>query len=254
MRFKLTVVMIVGGVVLAGFGVYEGLLALQSSAQPQFLTCQELIEDGPGGNRHVTMGDYLLCDWAFVYEVNEDVPDDWTNIWVPAVPLGGPFHQRLQAIFQADPNYEGELPTPKDYLIVSSREIEDERQLIALAQADVMQGMVVSGFSSLGSEEKRILTEQFPGIEVDGVQIFQHGRRPFSQALLVAMIGGGLVLVLAGGLIGAWPLISGRRASSPLPASQRADEAPEQPSPQPAEQDTFTAPEDDRGPYNQTDA
>ena len=69
---------------------------------------------------------------------------------------------------------------------------------LAVADRETVQGMVVNEIESLDSEEKRILSESYPGIDFDRCTIFEHGRKPKGMGMIAAYIGGGGLLALLG--------------------------------------------------------
>ena len=61
-------ILVGGGGFLAYMGVQEARLRSAPSEQPQVVSCEELSENGPGANAFVEMQDFILCDFAYVYE------------------------------------------------------------------------------------------------------------------------------------------------------------------------------------------
>ncbi len=156
MRFVLALV--IGGGVLLFFGVQEIRLSSATDAEPQAITCAELAASGPGQNAHVVMGDFLLCSFAFVYEEKNN---KWSKVWVPAVPLGGEFHQQLLSMLDAEGNLSGEPPMPTDVkVIVKTSDVSNNDDLSNMGDQDTLQGVVINNIESLGSENNEILRER----------------------------------------------------------------------------------------------
>lgn len=195
--FRLLLALIVIGGVLVFLGFQEMRLASAAKPDPQTIKCADLIASGPGENAHVVLTDYVMCDFAFVYEGQEG-GKTWTNVWVPVVPLGGEFHQEVLKLV-AEGKDLSNIPMPRDIrVIVKSSHVENEGALASLAGKDTIQGMIVNKISSLGSKEKKILTESYPGVNFDNVYILEHDRTPASGAKSFGMMGGGAVLALMG--------------------------------------------------------
>lgn len=194
MRFVLALV--IGGGVLLFFGIQEIRLSSATDVEPQKITCAELSTNGPGENAHVVMGDFLLCSFAFVYEEKNN---KWTKVWVPAVPLGGEFHQQLLAKIDAEGNLIGEPPVPTDVkVIVKSSDVSNSDELSNMGDQDTLQGVVINNIESLGTEEKKILRESYPTVKFDECWILEVGRKPATMAKIAGLCGGGLALAAAG--------------------------------------------------------
>jgi hypothetical protein len=197
MRLKLVILGV--GAMLAWMGFEEFKLGRVASSEPQLITVAELESHGPGDNAHVELADFLLSEQAFVYESREG-SSTWTKIWIPALPLGGEHHQQLlllvdnQGMFTTD-----DLPLPKSIgVIVKSSKIKNEKQLETLAAADTLTGLIVNEIDSLGSEERRLLAQSYPGIDLGNVYILEHGRKPAGAGKIFGFMGSGALLVLIG--------------------------------------------------------
>ena len=174
---RFVLVLIIIGAVLTFAGVQEMRLASGAKPEPQEISCSQLIQNGPGDNAHVLLKDFLITP-AFVYETGKS--GNWKTVWVPAVP------HTTQAI-------------PSEFrVIVKSSRIRSEAELDALANQDTLQGLVMNKIASLGSKEKKILTQNYPKTDFDKVIILEHGRKPASAGKSFGMIGGGLVLAALG--------------------------------------------------------
>ena len=196
--FRILLVMVIGGAALVFAGVQEMRLAGSAKAEPQAISCAKLIESGPGDNAHVKMGDFLLSTGAICIQEGKN-GGKWQNVWVPAVPLNGAYHQKLVESIGADGKLAGPMPIPDDIrVIVKSSKIGGEQQLETLADQDTLQGMVVNKIASLGSKEKKILAESYPGVNFDKCLIIEHGRTPASSGKSYGMMGGGALLSVLG--------------------------------------------------------
>lgn len=197
MRFKLVIVGL--GAMLAWMGYQEWKLGSGASSAPQLITCAELETTGPGDNAHVELADFLLTEQAFVYESREG-SSTWNKIWIPAVALGGEYHQQLVELADAEGKVmTDDLPVPRSIgVIVKSSRIKNEKQLGRLAAADTLTGLIVNEVESLGSDERRLLAQSYPGIDLDNVYILEHGRAPAGAGKILGFLGGGSLLVLIG--------------------------------------------------------
>lgn len=195
MRFILAM-FVIGGV-LVFFGVQELRLRSATEDQPQSIPCGTLAAEGPGENAHIVLQDFLLCDFAFVYE---EKGSSWSKVWVPAVPLGGEYHLSLLSQVDGEGRFQGQLPLPKNVnVIVKSSSVSNESELDSLANQETLQGVIVNEIESLGSEEKGILKDSYPGVDFDQCWILEVGRKPASTGKMAGLFGGGLGLVAVGG-------------------------------------------------------
>jgi hypothetical protein len=202
--YRIVIAMIVLGGVLTYWGYQEMSLASKTDPTPQEITCQELSDSGPGDNAHVVMSDFLLCTMAYVYEGVGDSDTAYKTVWVPAVPLGGAYHQMLLSMLDDEGNLQGNMPLPRDLaVLVKTSKVTSGEALDRLADRDTLSGLVINEIASLGSQEKKILIDSYPGVDFDKVWILEHGRKPAGAGKMYGLMGGGLALMLVGLGIGA---------------------------------------------------
>jgi hypothetical protein len=205
---RFIIAMIVGGGVLVFMTVQDLRLRSIAKDKPQYITCADLQAKGPGENVHVMLGEYLLCSFSYVYE--EKSAGTWSKVWVPAVPVGGAYHQQLLAQVDEQGNVPDNFPLPNDVkVIIKSNDVDNEAELLALGNQQTLQGMVVNLVDSLGSEEKKILQESYPSVNFDECYIIEVDRKPASTGKLLGTGLGGLGLMAAGGFI----FLAGRRSA-----------------------------------------
>jgi hypothetical protein len=196
---RFIIAMVVGGGFLVFMTVQDWRLKSTAKDKPQFITCADLEAKGPGENAHIMLGEFMLCSFAYVYE--EKSPGNWSKVWVPAVPVGGAFHQQLLTQVDDQGNLTGDMKLPTGVkVIVTSKDVDNETELLALGDKQTLQGMVVNLIESLGSEEKKILQENYPSVNFDDCYIVEVDRKPASTGRLLATGFGGLALMAAGGI------------------------------------------------------
>lgn len=205
-RIKFLVV--IGGIALFVYGVQEMRLASAASKDPQTLSCAELAAKGPGDNAHVVLTDFLLCDQAFIYETkSKSKSSEWKRVWVPLVPRDGDYVRKILAMANPD----GPLPPPTDIrVLLKTSRVKDARELDPLGSSKSLTGLITNKIDSLGTKERKMLEESYPGIDFTKCYILDHDRKPASSGQIAGALGGGALLVLAGG---AW-LLAGRRQSA----------------------------------------
>lgn len=215
--FRIKLALVVGGVVLTFFGIQEMRLSASSGSEPQKLSLAQLESRGYGDNAWVEMGNFVLCDWDYVYSEKNGM---WQEVWVPAVPLDGEFYQGLLAMLDEDGNWPQGVPVPKPTdvkLVVNLPDARSERDMERVGMRDTIRGMIVNEIESLGSDEKRLLSKSYPGIDFDTCYIFEQGREPSSAGKMLAFIGGGVSLFLLGA---GWFWLGRGKPGAPTPVGR----------------------------------
>lgn len=197
MRFILAI--FVGGGFLCYMGYQEVVLRGVAKAEPQVMTVQQLINDGVGDNANVTLQDFIVCSWAYVYKGREGSMD---TIWVPLIPVGGEYHQKLQAAFDENGELIGELPPLNDVRVVlKSSDISNEAELTHLGDAETVSGMVINEVESMSGEELSLMRESYPGTNSAKIQLVEHNRKPKGWGAVFGFFGGGGALIAVGGFL-----------------------------------------------------
>ena len=192
---RIKIVIPVLGALLILVGYQESRLNALARPEPQTITCAQLAHAGPGDNLHVKMVDFLFSAGTFVYEYKQrQPPTKYTQVWIPAVPLGSAYHQQLQTL--ADQGKLPEAPGPTDFrIIVKSASVHNENDLHRMGERQAIQGMVINKIARIGGKERKLLEEGYPGVDLDNCWILQEGRKPAgSQMITFYYVGGGLLL------------------------------------------------------------
>lgn len=204
------------GAVLIYFGIQENSLASAADEKPQVITCEQLATAGPGDNAHVTLTDFVLWTDAFVYEEEGSVVKKWSRVWIPAVPEGGEAHQAaVEAVEEFGRN--ATIPPPKNIRIIVQANAANENEVERLAERDALTGLVINRISDLGSEERGILEQSYPGVDFDHVWIIQEGRKPASGAKVAFMIGLGVLGCVIGLVLAVVQVGKQEKAAQPAP-------------------------------------
>lgn len=177
-RGKIIVMAIAAGVFIAGW--MEWQLKTVAKNQPQTLSAAELAARGPGNNAHVVLTNYDLCD-NFVYETSTKFGGSWKKVWVPIVPSGQGCGAQIQ-------------------IILTDTTVKSPEQLATLGGR--VQGLVINKVASLGSKEKKLLSETYPGVDFSRVWIVHNGRQTWSPWAVMAMLGGSGFTIL--GVLASW--------------------------------------------------
>jgi hypothetical protein len=182
--------LLVAGGVLIFVGVQEYQLSKVAKAEPQTITCAQLVAHGPGDNAHLRLTEFEFTD-NYVYQ-EQKRSTDWKASYVPAVP----------------PRVKDDPGVRTIKVLVKSTAARNEDQLYALGQAPI-DGVVINTVSSLGRDEKRLLKESYPGVDFDACWIIHADKKPASRGKLMGLLGGGTGLaVLSAALL----LAAGKKA------------------------------------------
>ena len=198
---RIKLLLVIGGIVLAFFGVQEARLASGAKPEPKAITCGELSASGPGDNAHVSVSDCLPLTQAFVYESkSKSDTSTWSTVWVPVVPRDGEYVKMLRDKVAAGEDLKANLPPPTDIrVLLKSKKVHNQGELAMIESAETLTGLVTNKTESIGSQEKKYLSESYPGIDFTKCYILDHERKPAGSAQIAGMIGGGAVLALLGG-------------------------------------------------------
>lgn len=194
---RILLALIIGGGILGWMGIQEMRLASGAKATPQDITCDKLASEGCGDNANVHVTDFLVCDAAYVYQ-EEKRGKSWNKVWVPLLPKNEETKQYFVNAIAAQA--KGQQPTmPRNIrVIVQTSKVKSESDMNHFCDNVELTGTVVNSIASLGSEERKILEESYPGVDFKNVQIIEHDRQPASAEKSFGMIGGGAVLAGAG--------------------------------------------------------
>ena len=189
-RFKL-VPLVIGGV-LFFIGWQEWRLGTKAKAQPQVISAADLAARGPGANAHIILTDFAPSSGAYVYQANKGVGGSvqgrWQKVWVPAVAGGvSPFGMQPGGLLGNDIR-----------IILKTTKAGDENELRGIVLQPRLQGLVVNEIETMSGDEKKKLSESYPGVDFTRCWILEIGREPAGVPKVLGLMGGGGMLFLAG--------------------------------------------------------
>ena len=179
-------------VVGVGSAMSAGHLNRGAKDTPQSITCDQLAAFGPGDNAHVELTDFRLCIDAYVYRRKLT---GWKGVWVPAVA------KTAADAWEQETEAGGAPKVPR--VIVKLPKAKNGRDVARAAEQATIRGVIVNRVESLGGEEKRLLSEKYPGIDFDRCWILQSGRRPAGSGGVLILLG----FAAVAGLVGLWPVL-----------------------------------------------
>lgn len=170
-------IIVIGGMIFI-YGCREWQLKTVAKEMPRTISAAELADRGPGNNAHIILTGFSLCD-DFVYETENSKSGPWKKVWVPAVPAGQPFNSGNVRIIITDSTCRNQAD-------------------VASMSFGTLQGLVINKVSSLGSKERKLLEESYPGSNFSTCWIVERGRKPMAAGLVVSLMGGGGFVALFG--------------------------------------------------------
>lgn len=197
---RLILALMIGGGALGFFGLQEMRLAAASSEQPQTLSCSDLEKNGPGKNAHIHLTKFTFTRHYIFERDKNNANADCKTVWNPLVATDGAYFRSLKVLVAAGKLKPSEAQDPTNILVLmKTHKIPNESLRESFVEnTNTLDGMVINDIDSLKGEEKRLLEDSFPGADFSKVWIFEEGREPASPAKYLAMLGGGLALILAG--------------------------------------------------------
>lgn len=143
----------------------EQTLASLASPTPQKITLQQLIDNGPGDNIHVTVTQLQFgLDWVY-----EEKNQRWERVWIPIYP---------------DRNAE----LRKEFrVIVRTSDTPDEAAANQFCQQTELTGLIVNSIHQLRSPEIIVLEQGFPKIDASQILVLDTSRKLSSPRALALL-------------------------------------------------------------------
>jgi hypothetical protein len=196
------------GGVLCFIGYQDFKASEGAAAEPQAASLIKLEHGIDPPNKHIEIGEHVAVYDALVYTYEEEgfssEVDESTRIqycFYPIVSLAHPF---VTTVLGSDGK-----PLHEE---ITSENLEDFKVVIrtgrfdkvgdlprhTLAREEKVSGLIFNGWGSLDAEDKRLLKEMFPKVELEKLIIVHENRQPASTAFSFGMIGGGGLLAIVG--------------------------------------------------------
>lgn len=211
--FRLKLLLLIGGGVLAFLGFQEYQLSAGTSVEPEAIELSTIEDGGVPENPYLEIGPHWALYGGSVYEYRQgrfetgepELSTDVTHTYYPIVSDSHPFIQTLASLEErygslADAPEE-EFPELRGNIAVLVKtkvfdtigDIPD-----GFDRSEGIQGLVINRISSLDSKERELLLSSFPDLDIDQLAILEQNREPASQERSFGMMGGGALLSLLG--------------------------------------------------------
>jgi hypothetical protein len=204
------------GGVLCYIGYTEHKLSKNTSETPVPTNLVQLEYGVDPPNNHIEIGEHVAVYDALVYcirqgkyehgEPGPNKPVEYT--YYPVISMSHPFVKSMKDL--GDKDYDQLTPEEQDQLtlkdfkvIVRTCRFDTVGDLPeSFATEEKVTGMIVNEISSLGYQERNLITETFPGLDTDKLLILQENRKPSSASFSSGMmLGGGFLMVIGGVLL-----------------------------------------------------
>lgn len=201
------------GGVLAFLGYQEYKVSEGTSQEPVPVSLAKLEHGIDPANNHIEIGEHMAVWDALIYEYEQtfkdptgDLPQTKVNfVYYPIVSGSHSLAQKIDELNKRNPESItqeeiDELTSEKFKVLVRTSRFKTVGQVPqgGLEKHDKVKGLVVNEISSLGREERRLLKDSFPTLDVKDVLILQEGREPAGPVKSFGLMGGGGVLILVG--------------------------------------------------------
>lgn len=206
---RVQLVLIVLGGVLVFVGYQDYRVSSGTTAEPASVDLAALEQGQAADNNHMQIGEHFALYPAAVYEYESSgEPDPNTKVkkcYYPIISLKHPFVAALAKLAEEHGGLEkipDNVPPPdiRDFaVLVKTRRFKTVGAIPdGLDGETSVQGLVINRISSLGSEEEKLIKENFPTANLDKVLILEDGRKPASMVKWLGFMLGGLALAAVG--------------------------------------------------------
>ena len=212
MAFRLKLIIIVAGGALGYIGYEEYTVSSKTGATPMEVELADLEKSTQLENNFVRIGKHWSLYPATIYEYETDShvtrnPPSNSKVnhaYYPIISNSHPIFFKIQQLFV---RYGNEANIPDDQwpdinqftVLVKTNKFKTIGSIPDdWVESDLVQGLVINRIENLDSEEKNLIRQNFPQIDLEQVLIVEQDREPSSRSKSWGMMGGGGILILLG--------------------------------------------------------
>ncbi len=209
--FRVKIILLVAAAGLLYWGFQEWRVSSGASAEPEAVQLAEIEAGKTFDNNHVKFGPHVAVYGASVYEYSQSKydrssPNDSTRVSHCFYPVLAATHPFVTAIDALEEQYPEGIPDEVEFPDISNFAVLVKTKRFStigsipdgLAEEDAVQGLVINRISSLDKDEKRLINENFPGVDTHKLWILGEGRKPASIVFSFGILGAGALLGLLG--------------------------------------------------------
>jgi hypothetical protein len=210
--WRLWIALIVGGVMIFVFGFKETLVGVDASSKPVPVSLVDLEKGVAPPDNNLQVGPHVALYPVAVYEY--EVPKHGSQqvnagttvnyAYYPIISNQHPFLKEITRLEKKHGSFEKipetEFPSLEHFsVMVKTTMFRTVGQIPdAIVNTKSVQGLVINRIESLDAEEKRLIGESFPRINLDKLLLVEQGRTPTSSLLSIGVMLLGLIVVGAG--------------------------------------------------------
>ncbi len=197
MGLRLTLAMLVGAVGFSFIAYTEYNTYSTTKAEPNSLTMTELVAKGFGDNANVVLTEFALSERGVVST------GDTKSAYIPATTIQDAISTVMKdATTDAE---TGEMIVAENYqfspktfpLIVCLNNITDA-EMDTYWNAESLEGIILTGYGSLGSDTRKELRTRFPQADFDNIMALHVGKERPSLNVILGLLGGATICLLIG--------------------------------------------------------
>jgi len=208
---RLWIAIFVGGAVLIYYGVREARLASGASKDPVSVELSALEKGGALTDTHIVVGKHLRLFPAAIFSYQgTGEPQPHHSVDYTYYPVISPEHPFLVELARLEQKFgdldklpDDQWPELKSFRMLVKTTAFSTVGMIPgdIVPGERVQGLVINSVDSLDSEERGLLLQSFPGMNLDNVIIVEMGRKPSSAAGAGALVLLGVLLCASGVVI-----------------------------------------------------
>jgi hypothetical protein len=195
--------MFLGGVA-SWFGYNEYQVAQGTTSEPQEVCLQYLESGNAIDNNHVKIGPHFADIYNCVYETRDKKEERVDKLYYGIVSETNHYISDIQDLEDKWGNLEN-VPEDVEWpamdqvavLVKTKRYTNINDVPCDVLPQESLQGLVINSIEGLDKEERKLLNECFPGVDLDKIVILEDGREPMSVFVSIgAMALGAFVSVI----------------------------------------------------------
>jgi hypothetical protein len=211
--FRIKIILIVIGGVLAFFGFQEFRLSSGASGEPVSADLAAAEAGTEPSSPHVVFGPHSAIYGASIYEYRQskysrEEPGPSTKVshaYYPVISTEHPFNVAWDALAEKYGSFD-EVPETETFpdlttfaVLVKTKRFDTVGSIPdGISDEPSIQGLLINRVSGLDKEEEKLIKQSFPQVDVDSLLILEEGRKPSGYLKSFGMIFGGAVLALLG--------------------------------------------------------
>ncbi|MCM8539022.1 MAG: hypothetical protein NE328_02025 [Lentisphaeraceae bacterium] len=213
MRFILAI--IIGGGFLSFTGYQEYLVSSNAKSTPSKVKVEDLEKGVKLKNNYVQLEEHIALIGGCVYSAKlrkgqSTIQKNSTveYCYYPLISYEHPYLKEQDRLIEKYGKYEmipkNELPKLRDIkVLVKSTKYSTVSSIPEeVDHKNKFRGLVINSIDSVKSEEAALLSQSFPGINVNKVIIIEQDRKPSSMMISLLMMAGGALIIVGGGAYG----------------------------------------------------